>query len=246
MQLIESQMCVQRMEISSLKKFTFIGQAKSRNDSKMMALLFFTPTEELAGGNMFSKVSSNFSVMQPYLEMIDSEFIGLMNQNVQNIAMYVSRNHNIINDVNFKFETLTAHGSENLNVQTQSYNQTFGKSQGEVHMYQADISGSNVIDYAFKRGSIFCIKAFVETLLILTGEEQFRNCFDKAILLMISRGMDVKDLVNSELFYPEIWSKYSLFSPIEEAVIIPYPGDIEDLEFADPNIIFAEACRDLE
>ena len=78
------------MEISSLKKFTFIGQAKSRNDSKMMALLFFTPTEELAGGNMFSKVSSNLDIMQPYLEMIDSDFINLMNKNVQNIAMYVS------------------------------------------------------------------------------------------------------------------------------------------------------------
>jgi hypothetical protein len=48
----------------------------------MMALLFFTPTEELAGGNMFSKVSSNFSVMQPYLDMIDGDFINIMNQNV--------------------------------------------------------------------------------------------------------------------------------------------------------------------
>ena len=63
---------------------------------------------------------------------------------------------------------------------------------------------------------------------------------------MISRGMDVKDLVNSELFYPEIWSKYSLFSPIEQAVIIPYLGDIEDLEFADPNIVFSEANKNLE
>jgi hypothetical protein len=57
---------------------------------------------------------------------------------------------------------------------------------------------------------------------------------------MISRGMDVKELVNSELFYPTIWDKYSLFSPIEQAVIIPYNGEIEDLEFADPNIIFIE------
>ena len=56
---------------------------------------------------------------------------------------------------------------------------------------------------------------------------------------MISRGMDVKELVNSELFYPTIWDKYSLFSPIEKAVTIPYNGEIEDLEFADPNIIFS-------
>ena len=57
----------------------------------------------------------------------------------------------------------------------------------------------NAIDYAFKRDSIFCIKAFVDSLLILSdkGESQFRNCFDKALLLMISRGMDVKELVNS-------------------------------------------------
>lgn len=158
--------------------------------------------------------------------------------------MYVSRNYNIINDVNFAFETLTY--ADAPAVQTQSYNTTFGSCRGEVHMYQADISGNNVIDYAFKKGSIFCIKAFVETLLILTGEEQFRNCFDKAILLMINRGMDVKDLVNSELFYPEIWTKYSLFSPIEEPVIIPYAGDIEDLEFADPNIVFSDANRNLE
>ena len=56
---------------------------------------------------------------------------------------------------------------------------------------------------------------------------------------MISRGMDVKELVNSELFYPTIWDKHSLFSPIEKAVTIPYNGEIEDLEFADPNIIFS-------
>ena len=72
-------------------------------------------------------------------------------------------------------------------------------------MYQDDISGQNVIDYAFKKNAIFCIKAFVDTLLVLTEEKQFRNCIDKALLMMINRGMDVKELVNSELFYPTIW-----------------------------------------
>lgn len=69
-------------------------------------------------------------------------------------------------------------------------------------MYQKDISGRSVIDYAFQKKAIFSIKAFVETLLILKDEQQFRNCFDKAILLMIDNDMDVKELVNSELFYP--------------------------------------------
>ena len=80
-------------------------------------------------------------------------------------------------------------------------------------MYQSDICGYNAIDYAFKRNSIFCIKAFVETLLILTGQNQFNNCFDKAILKMISREMDVKELVNSALFFVPIWTQYSVFSP---------------------------------
>lgn len=81
-------------------------------------------------------------------------------------------------------------------------------------MYQKDISGLSVIDYAFEKKAIFCIKAFVETLLILSNNEenQFRNCFDKAILLMIEKGMDVKELVNSELFYPQIWQNKSIFS----------------------------------
>jgi hypothetical protein len=38
-------------------------------------------------------------------------------------------------------------------------------------MYQNDISGQNVIDYAFKKNAIFCIKAFVDTLLVLTEEK---------------------------------------------------------------------------
>lgn len=69
-------------------------------------------------------------------------------------------------------------------------------------MYQADISVQNAIDYAFHKNAIFCIKTFVETLLLLKDEEQFRGCFDKAILLMISRGIDVKDLARSSLFFP--------------------------------------------
>ena len=109
-------------------------------------------------------------------------------------------------------------------------------------MYQRDISGQSVIDYAFEKKAIFCIKAFVETLLILSNDEenQFRNCFDKAILLMIEKGMDVKELVNSELFFPQIWQGKSVFSAIQDARIVPYNGDLDDLEFKDPGCVFSD------
>lgn len=73
-------------------------------------------------------------------------------------------------------------------------------------MFQNDVAGLNAIDYAFKKNAILCIKSFVETLLILDVKQvSFRNCFDKAILMMINQGMEVKELINSELFYPTIW-----------------------------------------
>jgi hypothetical protein len=105
-QLIESQQCIQRMEIASLKRFVFIRSAKYSNDYKAH-LLFFTPAEELNGGNIFAKVSSNYSVMQPYLEKIDADFIKLMNQNVQNIALYVKPNFFVLNNIRVIFETAT-------------------------------------------------------------------------------------------------------------------------------------------
>ena len=83
--------------------------------------------------------------------------------------------------------------------------ESFMINSGKIHMYQKDVSGQNAIDCAFNMNAIFCIRAFVETLLILTEDVSFQNCFDKALLLMINRGMDVKDLVNSELLYVSIW-----------------------------------------
>ena len=68
------------MEIASLRRYSLIQQSKKSEDIKN--LLFFTPTEELDGGNIFSQLSNNYSVMQPYLEKIDAEFIALMNNNV--------------------------------------------------------------------------------------------------------------------------------------------------------------------
>lgn len=123
---------------------------------------------------------------------------------------------------------------------TKIYDNTelFGLNSGRVHMYQTDISVFNAIDYAFFNNAIFCIKAFVDTLLILKDEQQFRGCFDKALLLMICRRMDIKDLVQSSLFYPEIWQNESNFSQVEGPIILPYNGEVDDLEFEDPTRLF--------
>lgn len=123
---------------------------------------------------------------------------------------------------------------------TKIYDNTelFGINSGRVHMYQTDISVLSAIDYAFLKNSIFCIKAFVDTLLLLKDEQPFRGCFDKAVLLMISRNMDIKDLVQSSLFYPQIWQDVSIFSHIGKPVIIPYNKEIDDLEFEMPELLF--------
>ena len=72
--LIDSQRSIQRMEIASLKKYAQICLT-DRSNLEEMSILFFTPAEELSGGNIFSRVSNKFNVMQPYLEKIDSDFI---------------------------------------------------------------------------------------------------------------------------------------------------------------------------
>ena len=107
-------------------------------------------------------------------------------------------------------------------------------------MYQKDIGGYNAIDEAFRKNSFFCIKAFVETSLIMTEEREFRNCFDKAMLPMIDKGMDVKELVNSDLLLVPLWKHLSLFSSCGETVFVAYNEDIEELEFEDPNDLFNE------
>jgi hypothetical protein len=40
----------------------------------------------------------------------------------------------------------------------------------------------------------------------------FGNCFDKALITMIERNMDVKKIVASEVFYPRIFRKFSIYS----------------------------------
>ena len=101
--IVSSQKSVQRMEIASLRKYAQICTA-NKSDINQMSLLFFTPAEELSGGNIFSKVSNKFSVMQPYLDKIDSDFINLMNMKVQNIALYVNSNYQVVNNFRIKIQ----------------------------------------------------------------------------------------------------------------------------------------------
>lgn len=107
-------------------------------------------------------------------------------------------------------------------------------------MYSEDISGNNAIDVAFERNSIFSIKLFVDNLLDMTGESQFKNCFDKALLLMIQKGLDVKELVNSNLIYPPIWNKQTIFSGNSNKLIRTFNNDLNSLEFEDPYEMFKE------
>jgi len=109
-----------------------------------------------------------------------------------------------------------------------------------IHMYHEDIMGESAIDKAYMRNSIFCIRAFVVNLLQLQEvQNQFRNCFDKALLLMIDKNLDTKELVSSELFYPSLWTQHSIFSEVKESQIIAYNNDLEDLEMENPYKIFS-------
>ena len=69
------------MEIASFRRYAFIRMAY-KADGWKKAILFFTPTEELHGSNIFSKLATKFSVIQPYLDMIDEDFIAFQNRYV--------------------------------------------------------------------------------------------------------------------------------------------------------------------
>jgi hypothetical protein len=51
---------------------------------------------------------------------------------------------------------------------------------------------------------------------------------------MIQRGMDVKNLVASEVFFPQIFKKYNIYSRDLDNNVAPFNGDIADLEFENP------------
>lgn len=72
------------MEIASLIRFAFINQALN-SDGSDRELLFFMPCEELKGSSVFSKLSSNYDVIKPYIEKVDQSFITLLNKKIHNI-----------------------------------------------------------------------------------------------------------------------------------------------------------------
>ena len=56
--------------------------------------------------------------------------------------------------------------------------------------------------------------------------------------MMIRKEMDVKELVSSPIFFPQIWKNLCLFSSCKEQRYQPYYGDIEDIEYEDPRSLF--------
>lgn len=62
-ELIESQLCIQRMELATLRRFSQLVQVQQTKNKQMMSLMFFTPTEELHGSNVFSRLSNNYNII---------------------------------------------------------------------------------------------------------------------------------------------------------------------------------------
>jgi len=52
--------------------------------------------------------------------------------------------------------------------------------------------------------------------------------------------MDVKELVKSHLFYPQIFTKHSYFSAEKEQILLPYNQELDSMLMEDPNNMFAE------
>jgi len=151
------------------------------------------------------------------LEKIDSDFVAKMNHNVKNMVKYLDFNYTIgeiHQNITHKCAAIQGgidkvHGDFKNHVE---WEELGFHLNDRIHMFQDDIAGNNPIDIAFRQNSIFCIKAFVDSLLHLTDEISFRNYVDKALLLMISRGLDVKRYVKSDIFFPPIWKKKTIYS----------------------------------
>ena len=54
-------------------------------------LLFFMPCEELTGGSIFQRLSSNYKCIQPYIEKVDASFIDHLNFKIRNINYYLNK-----------------------------------------------------------------------------------------------------------------------------------------------------------
>ena len=91
--LIRSKECIQRMEVASFRRFAFMKRAMKEEGINRL-LLFFTPCEELAGGSIFTKLSFDFNVIQPYVEQIDAQFLEILNLKIRNIHYFVNSSSN--------------------------------------------------------------------------------------------------------------------------------------------------------
>jgi len=80
---------IQRMEIASLVRYCLIRKPKHQKLHNR-TLAFFTPCEELDGGSVFSRLSGDFNVIQPYLDSIDTDFIEQLNFSIRNINYYLN------------------------------------------------------------------------------------------------------------------------------------------------------------
>ena len=77
------------MEIASFSKYVQIARISKRSDFNK-TLLFFTPCEELAGASIFSLLSFDINIIQPYIDKVDETFIDIMNHKIKNIMHYIS------------------------------------------------------------------------------------------------------------------------------------------------------------
>ena len=53
-------------------------------------LLFFIPCEELNGGSIFSELSANYNIINPYIDKIDVQLIDEMNARIKNVYHYIN------------------------------------------------------------------------------------------------------------------------------------------------------------
>lgn len=124
------------MELATLRRFTQLVQVQSNKNKRLLSLMFFTPTEELHGSNMFSRLSNNYNIIQPYLEIIDKSFIEWMNRQVYNIA-YIVRFSNPAFPFAFEsHEKLRMESkSKSSGQKTMDNSELFGLKTLEIHMY---------------------------------------------------------------------------------------------------------------
>ena len=58
--------------------------------------------------------------------------------------------------------------------------------------------------------------------------------------MMINKGMDVNDLVNSEIFFPRIWKNLKYFSSNRETQMASFNGQLLELGHMYPSDFFKD------